>query len=465
MSAVSARTRSPYIAALLVVGLIAALLVAGPVREARAQPPAGAISKNVKFIANIPEMASAIAVNFIDDTMFVSTTAGLYAYSVSDPEAPELLGALPMYIWENEDMDVDARRNLVFISRDPRGYVTPVPGGNQFPYGGLHIIDASNPHALVQLNFIVTPAGHTGTCINDCDFMWQSGPAAPLGGPGDWTGRPVYGIDITDPMNPVQCPEPIDTERDNGVTAYAHDVQVDAMGIAWVAGQGGVRGYWTEGKHRNPLTGKIETATGCEPIPYAGGGTPESATASRFMHNSWRNLSLRTGPGQPKGNVLFGTEEALSAPYGVFAAYDLRGSYNGEGWRNIEKTKFNMKVLDTWKVDGQKGSTGGASAHYFQDRGDGILAYSFYGQGTRFIDATNPRDLRQIGYYRPDAGTAWAPYWHDGYVFIADNDRGIDILKFKGGPSSKTVKAPVIETPELPFEMDPKFGFLCPKPF
>src|SRR5205823_14548006 len=85
------------------------------------------------------------------------------------------------------------------------------------------------------------------------------------------------------------CPDPIDTGHNGGVTDYVHDVQVDAEGIAWVTGQGGVRGYWTSGDHYNPVSGKIETATGCKPVPYAGSGSPESATPSRFMHNSWRD--------------------------------------------------------------------------------------------------------------------------------------------------------------------------------
>ena len=42
--------------------------------------------------------------------------------------------------------------------------------------------------------------------------------------------------------------EPVDLFRQDGVTAYSHDVQVDDMGIAWVSGDGGTRGYWTKGR-------------------------------------------------------------------------------------------------------------------------------------------------------------------------------------------------------------------------
>jgi hypothetical protein len=369
-----------------------------------------------------------------------------------------------MYIWENEDMTIDPERKLVFISRDPRGFTSPVTGGDTFPYGAVHIIDVSNPHALTQLNVFLVPAGHTTSCVSGCDYVWTGGPYANAQTQPDFTGRPIYATDVRDPMNPKACPKPIDTERNDGVTDYAHDVQVDSAGVAWVSGAGGVRGYWTTGKHRDPLTGKTRAATGCDPIAYAGGGSPESATSSRFMHNSWRDLNV--GVDGKKGNVLYATEENITSDCrtsGRFATYDLDGSYNGEGWKNIDKTHFRMKVLDTWTPAGQDGTQGCDSAHYFSDNGHGLLAYGFYSQGTRFIDASDPRDIRQVGYFRPNDANTWAAYWHNGYVFVSDFGRGVDILRFKGGTGSKTVTAPALHIPPTGgLKMSPTFGYLCP---
>jgi hypothetical protein len=433
---------------------------------AAAEPPAGAISKNVRFVANLPEMKGAIALGFIDNTMFVSTAHGIYAYSVKDPSAPQLVGALPMYIWENEDMDIDVRRKLLFISRDPRGFTTPATPGSTFPYGAVHVIDVSIPHAMVQVSAFTVPAGHTTTCINSCSYVWTSGPYANPATQPQWTGRPIFATDITDPTSPKPCPKPIDLRRNDGTTDYAHDVQVDARGIAWVSGAGGVRGYWTKGHHRNPVSGKREKASGCDPIPYAGGGTPASATPSRFMHNSWRNPKVKLGG--ERGHVLFATEENVVSDCktsGRFATYDLRGSYGGQGFKNIDKTKFRMRVLDTWTPEGAKGSTGCESAHYFSDRGDGLLAYAFYGQGVRFLDASRPKRIRQVGYYRPDDAQSWAAYWYKGHVFIPDFTRGVDVLKLKAGKSAGAVKAPDLDEQgpgDLAF--DPKTGYTCPLP-
>ena len=146
--------------------------------QAQEAPPAGDISKNVKYVTTIPEMKAAISINFIKDTMFVSTAHGVYSYDISDPAAPTLLGALPMYIWENEDVDIDKKRNLLFISRDPRGFTTPVTPGSAFPYGAVHIVSVKDPAAMIQLNVIPVPAGHTTSCVNDCQHIWTAGPGA-----------------------------------------------------------------------------------------------------------------------------------------------------------------------------------------------------------------------------------------------------------------------------------------------
>jgi hypothetical protein len=278
-------------------------------------------------------------------------------------------------------------------------------------------------------------------------------------------GRPIFATDIRDPMNPKPCPKPIDTGRNDGVTDYAHDVAVDPEGVAWVSGAGGVRGYWTQGRHLNPVTHKYQVATGCNPVPYAGGGSPKSATPSRFMHNSWRDPNI--GVDGKKGNVLVATEENTVTDCrtsGRAVAYDLDGSYHGEGWRDIKHTHFRMKVLDTWTPEGQAGAHGCDSAHWFTDNGHGLLAYAFYTQGTRFLDVSDPTNIRQVGYFRPDNANTWASYWYGDYVFVADLQRGIDVLKFNGGRGSRTVRAPVVNVPATGMKMDPTFGYMCPMP-
>ena len=113
--------------------------------------------------------------------------------------------------------------------------------------------------------------------------------------------------DITDPAHPVTSPQPIDLFRNDGVTAYSHDVQVDGEGIAWVSGSGGVRGYWTEGTHHDPLKGVTRAATAIDPIPFAGG---------EFDHKAARRSSCttRSGPPATRPATARGRATAMTRP-------------------------------------------------------------------------------------------------------------------------------------------------------
>ena len=441
------------------------------VTSAAAAPPPGAISSNVEYLTTVADLDTVIALAFDGDLMFVSTTAGLLSYDIANPAAPRLLGALPMYIWENEDMTIDPVRNRVFISRDPRGFTSPATPGTAFPYGAIHVVSYANPQVLTQVGFFTVPAGHTSTCVNACDFLWTGGPYANTTSNPGFTGRPIYATDVRDPANPVHCPSPIDTGRNDGVTDYAHDVQVDDEGIAWVSGAGGIRGYWTQGTHHDPVSQTTRLATACNPIPYGGGGSDTEGTPSRFMHNSQRTPSAAIpGDEGSRGNILMGTEENITSncnTSGRFATYDLRGSLDGEGFIDIANTHFRMTTLDTWTPQAAEGADACASAHYFDDRGDGLLAYGFYSQGTRFLDVSNPTAIRQVGYFRPDDANTWAAYWHSGVVFIADNGRGIDIVRFRDDAGAApadmpSVAAPPAATPAVHLAMDPALGYLCP---
>ena len=446
------RLRSLVLAAVIAVPFAAVPSHAAP-------PPPGAISKGVTFLANIPELRTAISLNFIGTTMFASTVTGIYSYDVSDPAKPVLLGALPQYIWENEDVDVDAKRQLLFLSRDPRGFTSPAT--TAFPYGAVQVIDVSNPRLLRQLSMTLLPGGHTTTCIDGCNYTWTAGPASSVTDPKEWGGRPVYALDMRDPSKPIPCPHPIDTDQNDGKTDYTHDVQVDSTGVAWISGSGAVRGYWVTGTHRNAQTGRLQKATGCEPVPYGGGGTDLGQLIGRggVMHNSLRPSYLK--------NTLLATEEVTGTSNcksaGHLAAYDISNTYRGAGFRSTPERKFRMTLLDTWTTEKAVGATACDSAHYFTDQGNGLLAAAFYTQGTRFLDVRDPHHLKQVGFYRPNDANTWASYWRPGgYVFVADFTRGVDILRV--GALKNTVAAPASTRLDRPNTSSAFFGYICQVP-
>jgi hypothetical protein len=492
-----------------VVAAAAAVLACSAAPAVAADPPAGAIG-NVEFVKNLPGMKWATAINFIQygerDVMFATGRFGLRSFDVTDPENPVALdaivnadlllagdppvdeddsdGEISTY-WQNEDMDVDRDRKLVFMARDPRSFKGTTASDTSI--AGVYIINAADPENLALMTFHQLPTGHTTTCINGCDFLWTGGPASSNGQkqpPLNWTGgRPIIVTDITDPAHPVTSSQPVDLFRNDGVTDYSHDVQVDGEGIAWVSGRGGVRGYWTEGMHRDPLLGGVREATAANPVAFAGGEFDHKAAPSEFMHNAFRAAGDEADDGPQPGygydpsELILATEEEDAPPdcnrLAQFSIASLEGSYNGEGWRSTPEDPFRLKRVGTWNPHKQEGTlvndTIYCSAHYF-DAQDGILAYSWYDQGTRFVDVTNPRKPRQVAYYRPDDGVAWAPYWHNGYVFVADHSRGVDILKV--GESGKTLAAPqfsarhkrLVAKASRGLRADPVLGWMCPLP-
>ncbi len=450
-----------------------------------------AVSKNVQHVKTLPEGKWSTAINFLNyrghDVMMVTGRFGLKSYSLADPANPQLLdeitsedlelpgdpptdftvsepgGDPKSTFWQNEDMDVDQERKLVLISRDPRSYAgsTSREPGEADPNGatniaGVYIVDAKNPADLKLKAFQPLPTGHTTSCINHCRWLWTGGPAATnkqKQPPQNWVGgRPIIVTDLRDPAHPVGHPmTPVDLFRRDGVTAYSHDVQVDDLGIAWVSGDGGTRGYWTEGRHRDPLTGAKRWATPLDPIPYGGGGFAKSETnddTGGFEHNAERPIGRNAPRAYRNGNYLLATEEDFANPdlgcseQGHFNIASLKGSYGGEAWRSTPEHPFRLKTVGSWAPFQQEGSRpiGGpyapgadfCSAHYFDVSGS-TVAYAWYGEGTRFLDISNPRKPRQIAYWRPDDTLVWASYFRGRYIYTADHVRGIDVLRLRPG--------------------------------
>ena len=501
-----------------VVGAAIVALLASAAPAANAQQPAGA-QENLELLKTFPEAKYATAINFLSygkgkkkrDVMIATGRFGLITYDLKRPESPRRLDSLdnealrlegdpPVNFgdadgggspdstyWQNEDMDVDKRRKLVFMARDPRSFAGTT--GNDASVAGVYIVDARDPADLKLLNFTQLASGHTTTCINKCDYLWTGGPASAVGQRPAWPGgRPIIVTDVRDARNPKVISQPVDLFRDDGETAYSHDVQVDSAGVAWVSGAGGVRGYWTSGRHFDPIDGAERRASAVDPVPYAGGAFDEAATPSAFMHNAERPVgkTLDDGPvpggGRGPGSLLLATEEADAPPdcdgLAQFAIATLRGSRGGQAWSSTKEQPFRLRTVGTWNPHAQEGTADGVycSAHYFDVR-KRFVAYSWYDQGTRILDISDPTKPIQVAYYRPDGGVSWAPYFHRGLVYVADHERGIEVLRVTGGAAKaaaarKELVAPRISTrhrrlvvaSSASLRPDPQLGWMCPLP-
>jgi hypothetical protein len=475
------------------------LLVLAPASALGAEPPPGAaISDSLEYIGRVPNSSRIVEGKFDTvagrDVLVTTGRYGFRTYDVSDPGNPQPLDTFqPAEIlgengyWQDEDMELDLRRKLIIGALDPRHDdvdqescpgIGTLGSKNRNPNcrSGFYIISYADPTNLRQIgNFVDVPAGHTTSCVDNCNYVWTGGPArrndlaylGPFtpGGRGD--GRPIWVTNIKDPAHPETFSKPIDLNRNDGATDYSHDVDVDANGIAWVSGRGGLRGFATGGKWRDPVINKVRPAKPWDPVLVAGGGIeggPDGVAQPQtdFIHNAARPLNGRIhASGVPDANIALMTEEDFTEPCdqgGRIVAADITSSLGGEGSTNsTPEHPFRMSALDSFHPARNQSDTLSpntqCSAHYFEVSG-GTLAAAWYNQGLRVIDASDARNLRQVGYFYvngTDAQTnpsslSWDTAWRGDLVYLMDMDRGIEILRLKGGPMA-SARLPTVREP------------------
>jgi hypothetical protein len=484
---------------LAVTAVVAGALSISAAASPQAEPPPGAqISSSLEYVARVPGTSMVVEGKFDRaqgrDVLIITGRFGFKTLDVSDPTSPEILDTFqPAEIlgangyWQDEDMDIDTRRNLIIGALDPRhdnvdqascpgigtlGTKTRNPGCRS----GFYVISYADPENLQQVgDFVELPAGHTVSCIDQCNYVWTGGPArrndqADLGaftpgGRGD--GRPIWVTDLRNPTRPVTFPQPIDLWRNDGLTDYSHDVDVDENGIAWTSGRGGLLGYATQGRWRDPRTDEMRNARPWDPILVAGGGIeggPDGVAQPQtdFIHNAARPLGGEIhASGVPDGNVVLMTEEDFTGPCsasGRIVAADITASLGGEPAANsTPASPFRLDALSayhpTQDAPDTTGPSGSCSAHYFEISGSTVAA-AWYGQGLRLVDASDARNLRQVGYYYvtgTDAATnpsslSWDVAWRGDLIYLFDMSRGVEILRMAGGPSASSL-LPTVQEP------------------
>lgn len=393
------------------------------VPTALADPTGVLASPNVEVVAEVPN-PGAIGARFRGQHMYVTTSTGLTVYDIADPAAPRELGRLPLPHFENEDVDLGG--DILLISNDAAEST-----------GILYVIDISDPAApAIRSTFamggdpVQGGPGHTASCVLDCSFAWVT------------DGAGVKVIDLRDPDQPVDLGTH-ETPAGGGIAT--HDVQVDGDGHPWVVGFGGAaayrlpKGYAGEGLGQLLLTTDQDgQSTYLDELGVGDGSNPNDY----ILHNSLR----RSG-----SDVLYVTEEDYTRP-------GCRGAGSFETW-TVDTTgrkrlgAEQSHVLDTWQTELLADTAQPAavcSAHYFDER-DGIVAQGWYQQGTRFLDVSDPTDIRQIGYFIPPAALTWAAYFAPTddtgrTVYALDAAYGITVLQLTGPGAAEapTVTAPVL---------------------
>ena len=446
------------------------LPAAGGLPAATATPVApGFTSPNVEWLAQIPE-AGGISAHFVTDAhgkahyLYLSTVKGLSIYDVSNPELPLPLGRLPLPHFENED--IDGNNDVAVISTSPGGQI--------------FIVDVRNKLAPVLATELQASDGdaHTSNCVDGCARWFYS-----------TEGSFLKAVDLKAAL--AGDGTAIHTVKYDKYVGGVHDVDQDAKGIVWMTGDAGGAAYAI-----HPLTkgvsaavrAKTRHASPTNPVNIANmwqhghnyGRGPE--VNDFILHNSKRPtdatyVQTKGASRIAKGGVFLTTEEDYVGDAdlkcggaGRFHTWDATGSIeNGAPLRRLDTFELSDGTLDPAKGDKQEGDVF-CGAHWFTVR-DNIVAIGMYGAGTRFLDVSNPRDIRQVGFWFTADQETWAAYWvpgSTGVVYTVDLERGIDILRFTSPKAGTVYKAPapVSTGRHLRFDLVPRersaYGYACP---
>jgi hypothetical protein len=428
----------------VVAAVIAAWNAAPAAAQSLAVDPPLANSSNVQYLGHIP--GTAAGMTFKDHYAYVSGWAGITVLDIAKPEAPKLVGALPLPHFENEDVDLCGNTLLVVNDRVEQdlGSVMYV----------VNIANRTTPVLSAILPLGLTGegrgSGHIANFVKpDCTQAWVDG------------GELVEVVDLTIPSAPRSLGKFESAASVSDNFKVSHDTELDSTGTAWSVGGGGAAGYKITS---NPLAPQLLGTTGTagrNPSPYN----------DFILHNSQR-----------RGKTLLITEEDYidtdEVPPG-----GCRGQGKFETWDLSRLGNRQITPLGTWEtelngmftsgaVDSKAPVTVNCSSHWF-DAKSGIAAVGWYEQGVRFLDYRSPTQITQVGYYIPANGSTWAAYWAPTdptgqVVYTADAYRGVDVLKIKdGGLTGKKVKAPVRDewfgrNATDSFTPSPTYGFMCP---
>lgn len=333
----------------------------------------GFASDNVEHVTHIPINLDSAGARLLGDFFYITTSNGLTIYDVSEPEAPERLGFLPMaqqpYFAEE---DVDTNGKILLIST----------------FNGLNVVDVEDKSNPVVIGEVTGLDEHTFSCILGCKWAYGSEGAI---------------VDLRDPAQPKRLGDW--TEGLN--IGNTHDVTEVKPGFVLTSTQ---PMYLLD--VRKPDAPKVLARSEQKPD---------------YMHaNLWpNNMKDRF--------YLAGTESmgpTCDENDGALITYDTSKWQKTKTFKIIDE----YRVGNGLPTEGDAAANLYCT-HWFDVRpgyrNGGQVAMGWYEHGTRFFDINSKGKIEEIGFFLPYAGSTSAAYWIDkNTVYAVDYNRGIDILRF-----------------------------------
>lgn len=401
-------------------------------------------SPNVEYLGTLPIDSPGVGgakVEHADgNTYFYATgVKGLTIHDVSDPTLPTLVGFLPFYHAQNEDVSVSADGTRTIISADGSIAVPVAPLTR-----GVHVVDTSDP-ANPVLVASHDDSNHTTECADpECNWLYGSSTA----GIYDAT-RADEGI-----IERIERNYNVYTEGGTEKTADGrHASNLDESGL-----------LTTDSNPRLVLDPRVHTVDGIEYGPWnpevLAVGFRNDTTDPRLQHNNFRPNATEWQPRDPDdpadeyddeglsrftpvtttlpegslrpGELLVANSESNLNPTcsmaGGLSTWDMRDFDKGRAPVELDVLR---PLNGTW-ADGSPATNGlGCSGHWFTVDDEYVTA-SWYEHGVRFFElGLDTGAIEEVGFFQPVATEAGAAYWiTDEIVYSVDYARGIDILRF-----------------------------------
>ncbi len=71
------------------------------------------------------------------------------------------------------------------------------------------------------------------------------------------------------------------------------------------------------------------------------------------------------------------------------------------------------------------------SVHVFSSDGPLVFLGS-YNAGLQVVDYSDPTNPRQVGHFIAEGATSWGALYHQGYIYVGDMSRGLDVFRYTG---------------------------------
>ncbi len=467
----------------LTVTLVMALALVPP---ASAQLPSIPVltTDNVEVVGAVPA-ASVVAVTFdpLKPVMYATTLSGFATFDISDPELPLPLGFLPFPHFSNENVKLGVREDgtrfimagFDLVGYSPNAGITNTRGTSRFVV--IDVTDPAAPEVASSVN--ATTRTHTMSCANAaCTHAFTSG----SGGKFD-----IYDLaDITKPVLVTTYENALLGGNNTFRGGVGHDWDIDESGVAWWVGSGGIVAFDvtdpTDPQVLNSSDHRSRVAQFNKYISHNSQRPDADAFTSRAPGDviagdlSNKGLEDRDAADVRGGEILFVTEEDLSSTAGCGGT---RGSIQAWHVQELDADRYattinpdglrdagSIQPIGQWTTEMGEDPAASlptatfCSAHYFDVHETGIIAQAWYQQGLRILDARDPSDIRQIGYYVTGGqeifGAKWVPeYDADGVqtgrdsnlLYTEDPGRGIEVLRIdlpEDGETAPTVRAPIL---------------------